>query len=340
MSCRVLVSITAAVALSLAGAGCSAGRDRPTRAGASSPGASETPSPASYGEPAYPDAAAAFAAIGDYNTRNNALIDVASRPPFPREAFAPVDTGPVLAHDRWQIALAEADPKARASKGWAFEEPRAVYLPAARTWPKLVLAAADARIEGAKPPKAGKWIDLAVFVQADQGAPLKHHASIPVLRGRLPGPIAPDADPAVPDRARAVALARALAEHWTKDTAAVPGFVSTSMLDADLARDRAQPPGPNAISWTARLLRGEAGVHTVAVDGGTLVVADYTIRKTIRALGLGSLVYWSGDYAKVLGAEKRRSVSATTYAGAVWLQPTGGGDAVPLGATRVEAIFR
>lgn len=330
----------AAFAFVIGVAGCSGGGDVPKSADANGVGTTESATTSTYGEPAYPDAAAAFAAITDYNARNNALIPVASRPPYSKNAFAPVDSGPILAQDRWQALLLRADPKVDRSKSWFYDQPIEVYLPAARAWPKLVLSAGYSRIKGTKSPKPAEWTALTVFVQPAEGAPLKHETSVPVLRTRLPKPLAPGDDPTVTDRARAVALARALAKHWSQDTRTVPGFVSTKILDADLDKDRALPSGPNDITWSARLLGGPAGVRTIAVSGGTLVVADYTILKTIRAIGIGSLVYWSGDYAKVLGADKRRSVSATTYAGAVWFMPAGTGKAVPLGETRVEAIFQ
>jgi hypothetical protein len=327
-----------ALALALAVSGCSGSGD-PKSADTTAAHARESTTTSPYGEPAYPDAAAAFAAITDYNTRNNALIPVASRPPYSKNAFTPVDSGPILAQDRWKALLAKADPSARTTKSWFYDRPLEVYLPAAHAWPKLVLSAGYSHTKGKKSPKPGRWAMLSVFAQPAVGAPLKHETGVWVVRIKLPEPLAPGAYRTVVDRSRAVALARALAKHWTDHTAAVPGFASTRILDADLERDHALPSGPNAISWTARLLGGAAGVRAVAVSGGTLVVADYTIRKTIRALGIGSLVYWSGDYAKVLGAAKRRSVSATTYSGAVWFMPTGTGKAVPLGETRAEAIF-
>lgn len=338
VSRRLSGALACALAVSLLAAACSGGDDPKAGPSASaSAGASSSPQP-SYGEPAYPDADAAFAAMSDYNVRNNAVLPKAMRPPFDPDVFAAVDEGPAMARNRWDVALAKADPASRDVKPWTFEKPTHVYLPASTSWPKLVLAAADTKVRGQK-AKPSKWIPLSVLTQPAAGAPLKHVAWVWVLRAKLPAALDPDADPSVSDRGHAVALAHALAAHWTKDTDTVAGFTSTDILDADLDQDRSQRSGPNAITWTARMLGGADGVRTVAVEGGTLVVADFRVVKTIRALGVGGLVYWSGDYAKVLGSAKRSSVTADSYLGAAWFMPTGGGPAVPLGATRVPALF-
>ena len=220
-----------------------------------------------------------------------------------------------------------------------FARPSKVYLPVSTTWPKLVLIAADAHPPDAQPPRPGGWTSLTVFARRAQQAPLEQETSVAVRRGRLPRPLSPGADPPLVDRDRAVRLARALAAHWTHDTAGVPGFASTGLLDADLAADRARRRRFSKAAWTAHLLGGRAGVRAVPVQDGTLVVADFRIRKRVRAVGPDSTVSWTGDYAEVLGGRKRSTLVATTYLGAVWFQPAGGGDAVPLGATRAPALF-
>lgn len=332
-------ALACALALSLSLSACSGGENEAAPAGGSRT-ASATPTPSPYGEPAYANADAAFAALTDYNRRNNAIIPIANKPPFAKEAFAPVDTGPTLAVDRWHAALAKADPGARHDVGWNFMTPVATYLPASKTWPKLVLVAAYNRFDGHKPPKPSKLIPLTVFVQRAEGAPLKMETSALVLRRKLPVPLAAGADPAPVDRGRAVSLARAVAEHWSKDTPSAAGFASTKALDRDLAEDRAQHLAYSARTWTARLLgKPGAAVRTVPVTGGTLVVADYRITKVVRAVGAGSYVFWTGDNAKVLGGDHRRMLTGTSYSSAAWFMPADGGPAQPLGETRQSAIF-
>jgi hypothetical protein len=318
--------------------GCGGGDEpasRPTAKG--SPSASATASP--YGEPAVTGAAAAFAALRDYNRRNNQVIVKTNRAPYDFSLWKSVDSGALLATDRFATKAARNGYHVPDSR-WRFGSPIRVYAPASRTWPKDLLVAAPTHYVSSHQ----SWVDrksvsLVLLRQPSSGAPWISMGDGVAARSRLPQPAAPGSDPvpSAEERQQAADLAGRLATYW-RDGTAPAGFADTRFVDEPrTTRATSLKSGEfRDVVYDATVLEGDDGVRVYRVDGGVIALAAYRLRVTwVAASGTR---HWEDLAASVWGSASSARLTSTNLAFASFFVPTGG-PAQPLGYRAQYAAF-
>jgi hypothetical protein len=334
------VQAAAALALLLAVSGCSGGGGDATSAGtpAGSPTASATSSP--DGEPAVSSADAAFAAMQDYNRRNNALIRKVRKPPYDLEPWKQVDGGSLLALDAFDMRALEKGYPYEGNR-WRWTAPVQVYAPASKTWPKEFVAAASSMPvkPGRKQSKPGrKTVSLAVLQQATAGAPWTQVAHAPADAKRLPAAagFGQESVPTDDQRAQALELAQQVPAYWRTGKAPA-GFANTKFIDAP-GKHRAESMRRGIyrdITYTARLFGGPASVRTYRVSGGAVALASYRMQITWIA---ERTIYWLDRAAAVWGTQPRPRLTETEVADVSYFIPDAG-PAQPLGCEWNLALY-
>lgn len=300
---------------------------------------STSPTSSRYGAPAVASTDAAFAAIRDYNRRNNAVIAKVSRPPYDFSLWKTVDGDAALATDRFSTK-AQRNGYDMPDTRWRFGLPIRVYAPASATWPKDLVVAAPVRSTATRKTSTGRQsVGLVLLRQPASGAPWISLVDGVAAKSRLPQPAADGTDP-VPtaeERQRAVALAQALTTYW-RDGTAPDGFADTKFVDQPrTTRSTSLKSGEfRDVVHDAALLGGDDGVHTYRVDGGVLVLATYRLRVTwVAASGTR---HWTGVAASVWGSGASARLTSTNLAVASYFVPEAG-PARPLGYHSQYAEF-
>jgi hypothetical protein len=281
----------------------------------------------------------AFAAIRDYNRRNNAVISKVRKPPYDVALWKTVDGGAVLAADRFETKASQNgydQPDTR----WVFGSPIRVYAPASKTWPKDLLVAAPTRyVASHKSWMDRKSVGLVLLSQASPGAPWISMLDGVAAKARLPQAAAAGSDPApsAEERQQAVTLAGQLATYW-RDGTAPAGFADTTFVDQPrTARAKSLKTGEfRDVVYDAKILGGDAGVHVYRVDGGVIAMVPY--RLSVSWIARSGTRHWTGSAAAVWGSGSSARLTSTNLAVASFFVPAGG-PARPLGYYYEYATF-